>query len=229
MTDTANETWSVAGRTFNSRLIVGTGKYADYAQNAAAAEAAGAEIVTVGRAPGEPVRPDPADAGRLCEAGSLHLPAQHRRLFHGRGRGAHPASGARSRRLEPGQAGGAVQHRPPVSRHDRDPAGAGSADQGRVRRHGLLHRRRRDGQAAGRRRRRRHHARRAPRSARAWASRTRSTSASSSNRPRCRCWSMPGVGTASDATRAMELGCDAVLMNTAIAGAKDPIRMATGP
>jgi thiazole synthase len=35
-----------------------------------------------------------------------------------------------------------------------------------------------------------------------------------------------GVGTASDATRAMELGCDAVLMNTAIAGARDPIRMA---
>ena len=35
-----------------------------------------------------------------------------------------------------------------------------------------------------------------------------------------------GLGTASDATLAMELGCDAVLMNTAIAGAKDPIRMA---
>src|SRR5262252_4307930 len=35
-----------------------------------------------------------------------------------------------------------------------------------------------------------------------------------------------GVGTASDATIAMELGCDAVLMNTAIAGAKDPLRMA---
>jgi thiazole synthase len=35
-----------------------------------------------------------------------------------------------------------------------------------------------------------------------------------------------GVGTASDATRAMELGCDAVLMNTAIAHAKDPILMA---
>ena len=41
------DTWAVAGRTFRSRLIVGTGKYADYAQNAAAAEAAGAEIVTV--------------------------------------------------------------------------------------------------------------------------------------------------------------------------------------
>lgn len=37
----------IAGRQFNSRLIVGTGKYKDYAENAAAAEAAGAEIVTV--------------------------------------------------------------------------------------------------------------------------------------------------------------------------------------
>ncbi|MDD9879110.1 MAG: thiazole synthase [Magnetovibrio sp.] len=35
-----------------------------------------------------------------------------------------------------------------------------------------------------------------------------------------------GVGTASDATIAMELGCDGVLMNTAIAEAKDPVRMA---
>jgi len=35
-----------------------------------------------------------------------------------------------------------------------------------------------------------------------------------------------GVGTASDAAVAMELGCDGVLMNTGIAGAKDPVRMA---
>jgi len=35
-----------------------------------------------------------------------------------------------------------------------------------------------------------------------------------------------GVGTASDATIAMELGCDGVLMNTAIAAARDPVRMA---
>ncbi len=35
-----------------------------------------------------------------------------------------------------------------------------------------------------------------------------------------------GVGTASDAAIAMELGCDGVLMNTAIAEAKDPIKMA---
>ena len=36
-----------------------------------------------------------------------------------------------------------------------------------------------------------------------------------------------GVGTASDAAIAMELGCDAVLMNTAIAGAKNPVLMAS--
>ncbi len=37
----------IAGKAYSSRLIVGTGKYASYAQNAEAAEAAGAEIVTV--------------------------------------------------------------------------------------------------------------------------------------------------------------------------------------
>jgi thiazole synthase len=35
-----------------------------------------------------------------------------------------------------------------------------------------------------------------------------------------------GVGTASDAAIAMELGCDGVLMNTAIAGAREPLLMA---
>lgn len=35
-----------------------------------------------------------------------------------------------------------------------------------------------------------------------------------------------GVGTASDAAVAMELGCDGVLLNTAVAGATDPVRMA---
>ncbi len=35
-----------------------------------------------------------------------------------------------------------------------------------------------------------------------------------------------GVGTASDAAAALELGCDGVLMNTAIAEAKNPIMMA---
>ena len=35
-----------------------------------------------------------------------------------------------------------------------------------------------------------------------------------------------GIGTASDATIAMEMGCDGVLVNSAIASAKNPIRMA---
>lgn len=43
----SDDSWSVAGKTFTSRLIVGTGKYKDFAQNAAALEASGAEIVTV--------------------------------------------------------------------------------------------------------------------------------------------------------------------------------------
>ena len=41
------DTWTVAGHTFTSRLIVGTGQYKDFEQNAAAVEASGAEIVTV--------------------------------------------------------------------------------------------------------------------------------------------------------------------------------------
>lgn len=45
--DHAADTWTVAGRTFRSRLIVGTGKYKSFEQNAAAVAASGAEIVTV--------------------------------------------------------------------------------------------------------------------------------------------------------------------------------------
>jgi thiazole synthase len=43
----ADKPFTVAGRTFTSRLIIGTGKYKNYAENAAALEASGAEIVTV--------------------------------------------------------------------------------------------------------------------------------------------------------------------------------------
>ncbi|MDZ4274854.1 MAG: sulfur carrier protein ThiS, partial [Erythrobacter sp.] len=41
------DSWTVAGRRFTSRLIVGTGKYKNFEQNAAAVAASGAEIVTV--------------------------------------------------------------------------------------------------------------------------------------------------------------------------------------
>ncbi|HEX5325416.1 MAG TPA: thiazole synthase [Acetobacteraceae bacterium] len=43
----ADDAWTVAGRRFRSRLIVGTGKYKDLQETAAAIEASGAEIVTV--------------------------------------------------------------------------------------------------------------------------------------------------------------------------------------
>lgn len=42
-----SDNWSVAGQTFRSRLIVGTGKYKNFEQNAAALEASGAEMITV--------------------------------------------------------------------------------------------------------------------------------------------------------------------------------------
>jgi thiazole synthase len=42
-----NDNWTVAGLSFRSRLIVGTGKYKSFEENAAAVEASGAEIVTV--------------------------------------------------------------------------------------------------------------------------------------------------------------------------------------
>ena len=45
--DIKADSWTVAGRTFTSRLIVGTGKYKSFEENAAAVEASGAEIVTV--------------------------------------------------------------------------------------------------------------------------------------------------------------------------------------
>ncbi|WP_299321288.1 sulfur carrier protein ThiS [Parasphingopyxis sp.] len=45
--DSAEDSWTVAGQSFTSRLIVGTGKYRDFEENAAALEASGAEIITV--------------------------------------------------------------------------------------------------------------------------------------------------------------------------------------
>jgi len=69
-TDADDDGWAVAGRRFTSRLIVGTGKYKDYAQNAAAVEASGAEIVTVAvrrvnvTDPGQPMLTDYIDPKR---------------------------------------------------------------------------------------------------------------------------------------------------------------------
>jgi thiazole synthase len=64
-------TWTVAGRTFTSRLIVGTGKYKSFEENAAAVEASGAEIVTVAvrrvnvADPGQPMLTDFIDPEQI--------------------------------------------------------------------------------------------------------------------------------------------------------------------
>jgi thiazole synthase len=63
--------WTVAGRSFTSRLIVGTGKYKSYEQNAAAVAASGAEIVTVAvrrvniSDPGQPLLTDHIDPRKI--------------------------------------------------------------------------------------------------------------------------------------------------------------------
>jgi thiazole synthase len=63
--------WTVAGRTFSSRLIVGTGKYKSFEENAAAVEAAGAEIVTVAvrrvnvAGPNQPMQTDYIDPKKV--------------------------------------------------------------------------------------------------------------------------------------------------------------------
>ena len=66
-----NDTWTVAGRSFTSRLIVGTGKYKSFEQNAAALAASGAEIVTVAvrrvniSDPGQPLLTDFIDPNKV--------------------------------------------------------------------------------------------------------------------------------------------------------------------
>jgi thiazole synthase len=65
------DSWQVAGRTFRSRLIVGTGKYKNFGENAAAVEASGAEIVTVAvrrvniADPGQPMLTDFIDPKKV--------------------------------------------------------------------------------------------------------------------------------------------------------------------
>ena len=73
-------------------------------------------------APGEPVRSRASRCWSISSIPEGYLSAQHGRLLHRRGRGAHAAAGARGRRLEPGQAGGAGRPEDALSRHGRDAA-----------------------------------------------------------------------------------------------------------
>ena len=219
------DTWTVAGRTFTSRLIVGTGKYKDYAQNAAAAEAAGAQIVTVALRrvnlsdPNQPmlvdyVKPDqftflPNTAGcftgedavrtlRLArEAGGWDLVKLE---VLGEARTLYPNMIETIRATEVLAKEGFL---PMVYCTDDPIAAKQLEDVGAVAVMPL-------GAPIG-------------------------SGLGIQNRVTIRLIvegaKVPvlvdaGVGTASDAAVALELGCDGVLMNTAIAEAKDPIRMA---
>lgn len=220
-----DDSWTVAGRTFRSRLIVGTGKYRDFAQNAAALEASGAEIVTVAvrrvnvSDPTAPMLTDfidpkkvtylPNTAGcftgedairtlRLArEAGGWELVKLE---VLGEAKTLYPDMHETLRATEILAKEG---FKPMVYCVD-DPIGAKRLeDAGAV---AIMPLGAPIGSGLG--------------------IQNRITIRLIVENAKVPVLVDAGVGTASDAAIAMELGCDGVLMNTAIAEAKDPIRMA---
>ncbi len=225
MAVSAEDSWTVAGRVFRSRLIVGTGKYKDYALNAAAAEAAGAEIVTVAvrrvnlTDPGQPkltdyVRPDrftylPNTAGcftgedavrtlRLArEAGGWTL-VKLEVLSDPRHLFPDMEETLRSLKLLVAEGFDVMVYctdDPVYARKLEDAGAVAIMPLGAPIGSGL--------------------GVQSPVNIRLIVEQSRVPVIVDA-----------GVGTASDAAIAMELGCDGVLMNTAIAEAKDPVRMA---
>ena len=220
-----DDTWSVAGRTFTSRLIVGTGKYKDYALNAAAAEAAGAEIVTVAvrrvnlSDPNQPMLVDFLDPKRFVylpnTAGCFTGEDAVRTLRLAREAGGwalvklevlsdaktlYPDMEETLRALkllvsEGFQVMVYCSDDPVYARKLEDAGAAAIMPLGAPIGSGL-------------------------------GIQNRVNIRLIVEQAKVPVLVDAGVGTASDAAVAMELGCDAVLMNTAIAEAKDPVRMA---
>jgi len=219
------DTWTVAGRTFRSRLIVGTGKYRDYAQNAAAVAASGAEIVTVAvrrvnvSDPGQPMLTDFIDPAKVTylpnTAGCFSADEAVRTL-----RLAREAGGWELVKLEVlGEARTlypdmretlkatevlASEGFAPMVYCTDDPIAARQLEEaGAV---AIMPLGAPIGSGLG--------------------IQNRVTIRLIVEGAKVPVLVDAGVGTASDASVAMELGCDGVLMNTAIAEARDPIRMA---
>lgn len=223
--EAAADTWTVAGKTFRSRLLVGTGKYKDFEETAAAIDASGAEIVTVAvrrvnlADPAAPMLQDYVDPKRYTylpnTAGCFTADEAVRTL-----RLAREAGGWNLVKLE-------VLGPPPTLYPDMmethraldvlvkdgfqvmvyctdDPVAAKRLeDAGAV---AIMPLGAPIGSGLG--------------------IQNRVTVRLIVEQSRLPVLVDAGVGTASDAAVAMELGCDAVLMNTAIAHAGDPIRMA---
>ncbi|MEM6747591.1 MAG: thiazole synthase [Pseudomonadota bacterium] len=219
------DSFTVAGRTFTSRLIIGTGKYKDYAENAAAAEAAGAEMVTVAvrrvnlTNPDEPMLVDYVSPERFVflpnTAGCFTGEDAIRTLRLARDAGGwslvklevlsdpdtlYPDMVETLRALELLVADGFdvmvyCSDDPVMARRLEEAGAAAIMPLGAPIGSGLGIQN--------------------PLNIRLIAEEAKVPVVVDA-----------GVGTASDASIAMELGCDAVLMNTAIAAARDPIRMA---
>jgi thiazole synthase len=220
-----DETWEVAGRRFTSRLIVGTGKYRDFEQTAAAIEASGAEIVTVAvrrvnlSDPGAPMLQDYVDPKRYTflpnTAGCFTAKDAVRTL-----RLAREAGGWNLVKLE-------VLGPPPYLYPDMpatfEAAGALIADGFEVMVYCA------DDPVAAKRMEDMGCVAIMPLGAPIGSGLGIQNPAMISilkEQANVPVLIDAGVGTASDACIAMEIGCDAVLLNSALAHAGDPIRMA---
>jgi thiazole synthase len=220
-----DDTWTVAGKTFRSRLIVGTGKYKDFAENAAAVEASGAEIVTVAvrrvnvSDPSQPVLMDFIDPQRITylpntagcytaedairtlrlarEAGGWELVKLE---VLGEARTLYPDMRETLKAIEVLAGEG---FKPMVYCVDDPIAAKQLEDAGAV---AIMPLGAPIGSGLG--------------------IQNRITIRLIVEGAKVPVLVDAGVGTASDAAVAMELGCDGVLMHTAIAEAKDPLRMA---
>ena len=220
-----DDSWTVAGRTFNSRLIVGTGKYRDFEQNAAAVAAAGAEIVTVAvrrvnvSDPGAPMLTDYIDPKKITylpnTAGCFDAESAIRTLrlareaggwdlvkleVLGEARTLYPDMVETIRATEVLAKEGFL---PMVYCVDDPIAAKRLEDAGAV---AIMPLGAPIGSGLG--------------------IQNRVTIRLIVEGAKVPVLVDAGVGTASDAGVAMELGCDGVLMNTAIAEAKDPVMMA---
>jgi thiazole synthase len=220
-----DDSWTVAGRRFRSRLIVGTGKYKNFAQNAAAVAASGAEIVTVAvrrvniSDPTAPMLTDFIDPKRITylpnTAGCFTAEDAVRTL-----RLAREAGGWDLVKLEVlGEARTLYPDMRETLRATETLAGEGFLPMVYCTDDPIAAKQLEDAGAVAI----------MPLGAPIGSGlgiQNRVTIRLIVEGAKVPVLVDAGVGTASDAAVAMELGCDGVLMNTAIAEARDPVRMA---
>jgi thiazole synthase len=223
--DTDDDSWTVAGRRFRSRLVIGTGKYKSLEETAAAIEASGAEMVTVAvrrvnlSDPGAPMLQDHVDPRRYT-----YLPNTA---------GCHTAKDAvRTLRLAR-EAGGwslvKLEVLGPPPHLYPDMAATFEAAEALIRDGFEVMVYCADDPVAAKRLEEMGCVAIMPLGAPIGSGLGLQNPAMLSiliEQARVPVLVDAGVGTASDAAIAMEIGCDAVLLNSAIAHAGDPVRMA---